>query len=119
MRRTCSILLFGIVTLGPMPAAAQFTTVRLAVVPAPEETGLLRELLPDFERESGYRVEVDSSETPHDVARAGRADLVISHYGHNGTEAFMTQGLGLWPRAVFANQIAMIGPTSDPAQIRG
>lgn len=119
MRLTLSILLFTIVALGPTPAAAQFSTVRLAVVPSPAETGLLRSLLPDFERESGYRVEVYSGEDVHDVARAGRADLVISHYGHAGTEAFMAQGFGLWPRAVFANQIAIFGPSDDPARISG
>lgn len=114
-----SMLLFGLVILGPRPASAQFTTVRLAVVPAPEETGLLRALLPDFERESGYRVDVYSGEDAYDVAKAGKADLVIAHYGHQGTEPFMTQGLGMWPRAVFGNQIAFIGPAADPAQIRG
>lgn len=120
MRRTCSILLFSIVTLCPIPAAAQFQTVRLAVVPSPEGTGLLRALLPDFERESGYRVVISPSSEPYDVATAGQADLVISHYGHHaGVEAFVTKGLGLWPRPVFANQIAIIGPTDDPAQIRG
>lgn len=120
MRFTCSLLLaFVLATFGPVPLVAQFPTVRLATVPSPEETGLLRELLPDFERESGYRVVVYSGEDVHDVARAGKADLVISHYGHSGTEMFMAQGLGLWPRAVFANQIAFIGPAGDPAQIRG
>lgn len=119
MRFACSILLFSVMTLGPIPAAAQFPTVRLAVVPSPDETGLLRDLLPDFERESGYRVEVYSGEDAHDVARAGRADLVVSHYGHQNTEAFVTQGFGLWPRAVFANQIVIIGPSDDPARIAG
>ena len=110
MRLAGSRLVFTIVALGPMPAGAQFSTVRLAVVPSPAETGLLRELLPDFERESGYQVTVYSGEDVHDVARAGQADLVISHYGHAGTEAFMNQGFGLWARAVFANQIAIMGP---------
>lgn len=119
MRLVCSILLLSVVVLSPIPAAAQFSTVRLAVVPSPEETGLLRSLLPDFERESGYRVEVYSGEDAHDVARAGRADLVISHYGHHLTDAFMAEGFGLWPRTVFANQIVMIGPSSDPARITG
>ncbi len=114
-----SMLVFGLVMLGPRPASAQFTTVRLAVVPAPEETGLLRALLPDFERESGYRVDVYAGEDAYDVAKAGKADLVIAHYGHQGTEPFMTQGLGLWPRAVFGNQIVLIGPAGDPARIRG
>jgi tungstate transport system substrate-binding protein len=119
MRTTLSTLLVTVAILVPMPAAAQFSTVRLATVPSPDETGLLRSLLPDFERESGYRVEVYSGEDVHDVARAGRADLVISHYGHQGTEAFITQGFGLWPRAVFANQIVIIGPADDPARISG
>src|SRR5437762_3461526 len=119
MRFTLSTLLFAAIALAPIHTAAQFSTVRLAVVPAPEETGLLAALLPDFERESGYRVEVYSGEDVHEVARAGHADLVISHYGHAGTESFMTQGFGLWPRAVFANQIAIIGPVNDPARISG
>jgi tungstate transport system substrate-binding protein len=51
--------------------------------------------------------------------RQGRADLVISHYGHSQAEAFLTEGLGLWPRPVFANQSSLIGPSSDPAEIRG
>lgn len=119
MRFTCSIVAFGLVMFGPGLAVAQFPTVRLATVNTPEETGLLRELLPDFERETGYRVTVYSGEDVHEVARAGGADLVISHYGHPGVEPFMTQGLGLWPRAVFANQIALVGPADDPARIRG
>lgn len=119
MRVTCAIVLFSIAILSPRPVLGQFPTVRLAVVPSPDETGLLRALLPDFERETGYRVTVYSGEDVYDVARAGQADLVIAHYGHSGTEAFMAQGLGTWPRTVFGNQIALIGPTSDPAQIRG
>jgi tungstate transport system substrate-binding protein len=31
----------------------------------------------------------------------------------------VTGGFGLWPHAVFANQIALIGPPSDPAHVRG
>src|SRR5439155_20388245 len=40
-------------------------------------------------------------------------------YGHVGVEAFMADGLGLWPRAVFANQSILVGPSTDPAGIRG
>src|SRR5262249_56012623 len=47
------------------------------------------------------------------------ADLVRAHYGHGGTEDFCAEGLGLWPRPVFANQAALIGPSSDPARVAG
>ena len=98
-------------------ARAQSNVVRLAVVNTPEESGLLREILPDFERQTGLRVEVYSGEDVYDRARNGQADLVISHYGHLGVEPFMTDGLGLWPRAVFANQNVIAGPSSDPARV--
>ena len=98
---------------------AQSSTVRLAVVPTPEENGLLRAILPDFERQTGLRVEVYSGEDLYDRARNGQADIVISHYGHRDAEAFMMDGLGLWPQFVFGNQNAIIGPSSDPAHIFG
>jgi len=99
--------------------AAQSNVVRLVVVPTPAESGLLRAILPEFERQSGLRVEVYSGEDLYDRARNGQADLAISHYGHRDAEAFVTDGLGLWPRPVFGNQNAIIGPSSDPAHIFG
>jgi len=99
-------------------ARAQSNVVRLAVVNTLEESGLLREILPDFERQSGLRVQVYSEEDVYERARNGQADLVISHYGHAGLEPFMADALGLWPRFVFGNQNVIIGPTSDPARVR-
>ena len=53
------------------------------------------------------------------LARQGAADVVLSHYGHAQVDDFMADGLGLWPRAVFANQSSLVGPATDPAGIRG
>ena len=55
----------------------------------------------------------------YDIARSGAADLVISHYGFSGVEPFVLEGLGRWPRPIFASQSALLGPPADPAQIRG
>jgi ABC-type tungstate transport system permease subunit len=52
-------------------------------------------------------------------ARNGKADMVLSHYGFSEVESFVTEGFGLWPRLVFANQAALLGPPGDPAHIRG
>jgi tungstate transport system substrate-binding protein len=93
--------------------------VRLAVVITPESSGLLGQLLGDFEKQSGLKVVVDSRQDVFGLARDGKADLVLAHYGHGGTEEFCTDGLGFWPRPVFANQAALIGPASDPARIAG
>ena len=94
-------------------------TVRLAVVNTPQFSGLLGDLLPDFERETGITVEVYSGEDVYKKARAGKADLVISHYGKKGVERFVKDGYGAWPRIVFANQAVLIGHRSDPAGVRG
>jgi len=95
------------------------TTVRLATVPTPQDSGLLASLLPTFERETGASVAVNAGEDAPDAARGGRADLLIAHYGHESMERFVTAGFGLWPCPVFANQQALIGPVEDPAGVRG
>jgi tungstate transport system substrate-binding protein len=99
-------------------AGADATAVRLAMVNVPDD--VVRPLLGDFAAQSGRRAEiVYTGNDPFTFARDGKADLVISHYGHEGVEPFVTGGFGLWPHAVFANQIALLGPPSDPAHVRG
>lgn len=110
--------LFTIIFAGE--AIGQAKLIRLEVVRVAEQSGLLGELLPAFEEQSGYRVQVHASTT--DVfqrARRGEADLVISHYGFDEVERFVKDGFGFWPRMVFANQATILGPPSDPARIRG
>jgi tungstate transport system substrate-binding protein len=100
------------------PAALQTRTVRLAMVNVPDD--VVRPLMPEFSRQFGQPAEiVYMGNDPFAVAREGKADLVIAHYGHEGVAPFVTGGFGLWPHAVFANQIALIGPPSDPAHVRG
>jgi len=91
--------------------------LRLAVVNTPDV--LLDALIPAFEQITGYDVTLEIGEDAFQVARDGKADLVIAHYGHADTRAFMEEGLGRWPRTVFANQAALVGPSSDPAGVRG
>jgi tungstate transport system substrate-binding protein len=107
------LLFFG----GEILALSQNRSVRLAMVNVPDE--LVRPLLPDFQKQTGLNAEiVYTGNDPFAVAREGKADLVISHYGHEGVQAFITGGYGEWPRPVFANQMALLGPKSDPAHIR-
>jgi tungstate transport system substrate-binding protein len=100
------------------PLASQTPTVRLAMVNVPDD--VVRPLLAEFSKQFGQQAEiVYTGNDPFAVARDGKADLVIAHYGHEGVAPFVTGGFGLWPHAVFANQIALLGPPSDPAHVRG
>ena len=94
-------------------------SVRLAVVNTPKYSGLLDEILPIFERESGYSVDVYNGSDVYEKAREGKADIVISHYGKYPVKAFILDGYGSWPKIVFSNQAVIIGPKSDPAKIKG
>jgi tungstate transport system substrate-binding protein len=81
---------------------------------------VVRPLLPEFARQTGRTAEiVYTGNDPFGMARDGNADLVLSHYGHAGVEPFVTNGLGLWPHAVFSNVMALVGPRDDPAKVRG
>jgi tungstate transport system substrate-binding protein len=103
--------------LSPQPVFSESGAVRLALVNVPDE--LLRPLLPDFQKKTGLRADIVYTGTnPYAVAREGKADLVISHYGHEGVKPFVTEGLGLWPHPVFANQMVLLGPPGDPARVR-
>lgn len=107
-------------SLSGMAVLAQSNVVRLVVVITPNDSGLLEAILPDFEKESGYRVEVYATTFDvYDIARSGKADIVISHYGFREVESFIRESYGLWPRPVFADQAAVLGPPGDPARIRG
>ena len=111
---------FGVLLCGsPAPAEENAEVVRLAAVNTPYYTGLLGALLADFKETGGPEVWIYSGKDIYEQARAGKADIVISHYGKEGVESFVLDGHGMWPRTLFANQSALIGPKSDPAKIRG
>jgi tungstate transport system substrate-binding protein len=112
------VLLLVLPVVSAQPAEPK-AVLRVAAVITPESSGLLQQLLADFEKQTGHKVLVDSRQDVFGLARDGKADLVLAHYGHGGTEDFCSEGLGSWPHPVFSNQAALIGPSSDPAQIGG
>jgi len=92
--------------------------LRLAAVNIADD--ILKPLIDQFHKSGSTRVEiVYTGNDPFSVARAGEADMVIAHYGHPVVQGFVEAGYGLFPRPVFANQVAIIGPASDPAKIKG
>jgi tungstate transport system substrate-binding protein len=129
LSQSCSLvaacLTIAVTALYAGPVAADTSeadarpVVRLGVVNTPQDSGLLAALLPDFEAQSGYRVEVFQGGDLYERASAGEADLLISHYGKGAVEKFVMSGLGLWPRPVFASRRVLVGPVDDPAGVHG
>ena len=113
-----TLLIVHASTPTPGQSSTQPSPVRLALVNVPDD--VVRPMLPMFHASTGLTAGiVYTGRDPFAVAREGKADLVIAHYGHEGVEPFVTGGFGKWPHAVFANQTALLGPSRDPARIRG
>jgi tungstate transport system substrate-binding protein len=106
-------------TPAPPGAPVNAKLVRVLSVPTAVEGALLPALVADFQKQSGLTVELSATDDVYGRARAGESDLAISHYGHRHAEEFVMDGFGEWPRTLFSNQMALLGPKDDPAKVRG
>jgi tungstate transport system substrate-binding protein len=95
-------------------------TVILATTTSTRDSGLLDVLIPAFEAESGRQVKtiaVGSGEAIELGAR-GEADVVLAH-SPAAEEELMAEGKGASRRTVMHNDFVLVGPSADPAGIRG
>jgi tungstate transport system substrate-binding protein len=83
-------------------------------------SGLLDVILPHFTEQTGVEVRVVSSGTGQALrnARNGDADLVLVH-AKRDEEKFMAEGYGLERFDLMYNDFVIVGPSDDPAGLRG
>ncbi|MEI6078435.1 MAG: substrate-binding domain-containing protein [Verrucomicrobiota bacterium] len=101
--------------------AANPRVVRCAVIGGMTMTGLWPEIANRFEAQTGYRVEVveTGSRPLLDAAmRAGKVDLLTMHSGDITTD-LVADGFGVNMRPWTRNELCIVGPPEDPANIRG
>lgn len=96
-------------------------TIRCAIIGGMTMTGLWPELARMFEADTGFKVEVVAA-GPRPVLdeafRAGKADLLTMHSGDITTD-LVADGFGINMRPWTRNELCIVGPTEDPAHIRG
>ena len=100
-------------------AVPENPTIRLATTTSVNDSGLLPYLLPTFEKETGYKVEVASAGTGVAIgyAKSGDADLLLVH-SKKQEEQFITDGFASTERLSFMyNYFVIVGPADDPAKI--
>lgn len=110
-----------------IPQATEETKViRLSTTTSVNDSGLLGYLLPKFEEEYGYTVEVYSAGTGKSIAnaKAGNADLILVH-SKKQEEAFIEAGYAMTlegyekERCTFMyNYFVLVGPSDDPAGVK-
>jgi tungstate transport system substrate-binding protein len=95
--------------------------VRCAVIGGMTMTGLWPEIAKMFEAQTGYRAEVVVT-GPRPILdqamRAGKVDLLTMHSGDITTD-LVADGFGVNMRPWTRNELCIVGPPGDPAQIRG
>ena len=99
-------------------APANSKVIRLATTTSTENSGLLRYLLPVFERQTRYRVHVIAVGTGKALrmGREGDVDLVLVH-APQAEQAFVRAGYGVDRQGVMYNDFVIAGPATDPAAV--
>jgi len=117
--RALSVIGAGIIVLSGACRAAEEEVLTLATTTSTEHSGLLTQIHPDFESKTGIIVKVIAKGTGASLqlARDGNADLVLVHARRREDE-FVAQGFGVMRRDVMYNDFVIVGPTSDPAEVK-
>ncbi|MCG8488227.1 MAG: substrate-binding domain-containing protein [Chromatiales bacterium] len=92
------------------------TIVRLATTTSTDNSGLLKELLPEFQADTGYNVHVIAVGTGKALrmGRDGDVDVVLVH-ARAAEDEFVAQGHGEKRFGVMYNDFVIVGPQADPA----
>ena len=122
-RATIGWLLAGLtaaVATLALPAVAQDKFIVMASTTSTEQSGLFPHLLPAFKKASGIDVRVVAVGTGQalDMGRRGDADILFVH-DTVAEEKFVAEGFGLPRRGAMYNDFVLIGPASDPANVKG
>ena len=99
-------------------SADENSQVRLATTTSTYHSGLLDYLLPEFEKDTGYKVNVIATGTGKalKMGENGDVDLVMTH-APKAEANFVEQGYGMEPRKLMYNDFVIVGPKADPAKI--
>ncbi len=94
--------------------------LKLATTTSTDNSGLLKELLPPFERMFDLRVDVIAVGTGKALALGenGDVDVVLVH-AREAEDQFVAEGHGVNRRDVMYNDFIIIGPADDPAGVKG
>lgn len=119
MRKTVLLFLTLIFSINTLFADnANNNLIRLATTTSTENSGLLRYLLPQFEKDTGYKVHTIAVGTGKALrmGRDGDVDVLLVH-ALNAEKKFINQGFGVERFGVMMNDFIIVGPKSDPAKL--
>ncbi|MBE0596183.1 MAG: substrate-binding domain-containing protein [Desulfuromonadales bacterium] len=119
MKSLASALVIFLTLLTLPSAATAEARLRMSTTTSTENSGLLRILLPPFERRHDCRIEVIAVGTGKalKLGEAGDVDLVMVH-ARPLEDQFVAAGFGVERRDLMYNDFVLLGPAADPAGAR-
>jgi len=101
-------------------AAPAAPNLILATTTSTQDSGLLDVLIPLFQQQTGYTVKVVAVGTGQalQMGQQGNADVLLVH-APSSEKTYMDGGFGKDRYLVMHNDFVIVGPSADPAAIRG
>ncbi len=115
--RILTAVMVVILTLCTMSTAEE--RLRMSTTTSTENSGLLKVLLPPFEKQHNCKVDVIAVGTGKalKLGEAGDVDVVFVH-ARKLEDKFVADGFGVNRKDVMYNDFVMIGPADDPAAVK-
>ncbi len=103
-----------------VPTRPARASMILATTTSTQDSGLLDVLIPMFQKDTGYNVKVVAvgSGQALQMGQQGNADVLLVH-SPSAEQAFMASQYGKERLLVMHNDFVIVGPTADPAKIKG
>jgi tungstate transport system substrate-binding protein len=121
MKKWIFVCVFSLAVCIPLLCKAEENKfILMASTIGPIDSGIVDALENGFEKESGIRVRHVGAGTgaAMEIARKGNMDIVMVH-AKALEEKFVKEGYGTERIALMYNDFVIMGPSNDPAEIRG
>jgi len=116
----CAALILMLAVNVSLASAAESTDVILSTTTSTVESGLLDDLIPRFEKKTGFRVKTIAVGTGQALAMGekGEADVLLVH-APASEKKLVDAGVVINYQLVMHNDFIIVGPVADPAKIKG
>lgn len=122
MKKFCFVLMMGVLLVGAIGCQAEVEKkpIRMSTTTSVNDSGLMAYLQPEFEKATGYKLEITSAGTGAAIKKGetGDADILLVH-SKASEEAFIAQGFEETRIPFMYNFFVIVGPADDPAGIKG
>ncbi len=115
-----ALSVFGCTNTSSNPAPQENKDLILATTTSTQDSGLLDVLIPEFEKQTSYKVKTIAVGTGAalTMGEKGEADALLVHAPAD-EKKLVDSGVGVNYQLVMHNDFIIVGPIKDPAEIKG